>query len=100
MVQVDPVTGTVTPFIDGLTSAIDVLPVKSKGLTSFLTLEISVNFLGGLPGRLQRFPTPAGPGVPISNCLIGPSNMVRDEKTGTLYITSIFTGQIIKITGQ
>ncbi len=100
VVQVDPLTGAITPFIDGLSSAIDVLPVKSKGVTSFLTLEISVDFLAGLPGRLQRFPTPAGPGVPISNCLIGPSNMVRDEKTGTLYITSIFTGQIIKITGQ
>ena len=100
VVQVDPLTGTVTPFIDGLTSAIDVLPVKSKGQTSFLTLEISVDFLSGVPGRLQRFATPAGPGVPISNCLIGPSNIVRDEKTGTLYITSIFTGQIIKITGQ
>ena len=100
VVQVDPLTGTVTPFIDGLTAAIDVLPVKSKGHTSFLTLEISVDFLNGVPGRLQRFATPAGPGVPISNCLIGPSNMVRDEKTGTLYITSIFTGQIIQIAGQ
>ena len=100
VVSVDPATGSILPFIDGLTSAIDVLPVKKKGTKSFLTLEISVDFLNGLPGRLQRFATPAGPGVPISNCLIGPSNMVRDEKTNTLYITSIFTGQIIQITGQ
>ncbi len=100
IVAVDPETGAISPFIDGLSSAIDVEPVKSKGTTSFLTLEISVNFLAGLPGRLQRFPTPAGPGVPISSCLIGPSDLVRDEKTGTLYIVSIFTGQILALAGQ
>lgn len=99
IVSVNPTTGVVTGFIDGLSSAIDVLPVKDRGNTSFLTLEISTDFLNGAPGRLQRFPTPAGPGIPISTCLIGPSNMVRDDKTGTLYITSIFTGQIIRIPG-
>lgn len=100
IVSVDPLTGTVSPFIDGLSSAIDVEAVKKKGFTSFLTLELSQNFLMGVPGRLQRFATPAGPGVVISNCLIGPSDMVRDAKTGTLYIASIFTGQILVLTGQ
>jgi hypothetical protein len=98
VVKVDPSTGAITPFISGLTSAIDVLPVKTKGATNFLTLEISLDLQNGAPGRLQRFATPAGPGTVISNCLIGPSNMVRDEKTGTLYITSIFTGRIIQLT--
>ena len=99
VMSVDPVTGSAAPFITGLTSAIDVLPVKTKGTTSFLTLEVSTDFLGGAPGRLQHFPTPAGPGIVISNCLIGPSNMERDDKTSTLYITEIFTGRIIKIPG-
>lgn len=98
IVKVDPTTGTVTPFIGGLASAIDVLPVKTKGKTNFLTLEISTDFLANAPGRLQLFATPAGPGKVVPACLIGPSNMVRDEKTGTLYITSIFTGQIIQLT--
>lgn len=102
VVRVDPNTGSVTPFIIGLNSAIDVLPVKAKNATSYLTLEVSVDLLADAPGRLQRFATPAGPGTPIATCapLIGPSNMVRDDKTGTLYITSIFTGSIIQITGQ
>ena len=100
IVSVDPLTGTVTPFIDGLSSAIDVEAVKTKGVTGFLTLELSRDFLAGAPGRLQRFASPAGPGVVISNCLIGPSDMVRDAKTGTLYIASIFTGQILVLTGQ
>ena len=99
VMSVNPVTGSAAPFITGLTSAIDVLPVKTKGATSFLTLEVSTDLLGGAPGRLQRFPTPAGPGIFISTCLIGPSNMERDDKTSTLYITEIFTGRIIKIPG-
>ncbi len=101
-VTVDPSTGAVSPLISGLASAIDILPLKTKGATSYLTLEISTNLLASQPGRLQRFATPAGPGVPVVTCgpLIGPSNMVRDEKTGTLYITSIFTGAIIQIPGQ
>jgi len=98
-VIVDPLTGAVSPLISGLASAIDILPVKTKGATSYLTLEISTDFLAGNPGRLQSFATPAGPGVTCEP-LIGPSNMVRDDKTGTLYITSIFTGAIIQVSGQ
>ena len=93
--KVNPSTGAATPLITGLTSAIDVLPVKEKGKTSYLTLEISTNLLAGDPGRLQRFATPAGPGTVISNCLISPSSMVRDGDN--LYVTEIFTGRVIKI---
>lgn len=71
------------------------LPVKA-----FLTLEVSTNFLAGAPARLQSFPTTAGPGTVISTCLIGPSSMVRDARTGTLYVTEIFTGRMIQIPGQ
>lgn len=102
VVRVDVNSGAVTSFISGLASAIDVLPVKTKGATTFLTLEISTNLLANAPGRLQRFADPSGPGTPVVTCgpLIGPSHMVRDAKTGTLYITSIFTGLIIQIPGQ
>ena len=98
VMKVNPSTGAATPLITGLTSAIDVLPVKEKGKTSYLTLEISTNLLAGNPGRLQRFATPAGPGTVISNCLISPSSMVRDGDN--LYVTEIFTGRIIKIPAQ
>jgi hypothetical protein len=102
VVTVDPATGTVIPFIGGLASAIDVLPVKTKNATSYLTLEISTDLLNGAPGRLQRFASPSASGLEIVTCgpLIGPSSMVREDKTGTLYITSIFTGTILKLTGQ
>jgi hypothetical protein len=100
VMKVDPTTGAATPLITGLTSAIDVIPETLKGNVSYLTLEISTNLLANDPGRLQRFNSPAGPGVVISNCLISPSSMVRDDKTATLYVTEIFTGRIIRITGQ
>jgi hypothetical protein len=95
VMKVNPSNGAATPLISGLTSAIDVLPVKDKGETSYLTLEISTNLLAGNPGRLQHFATPAGPGAVISSCLISPSSMVRDEDS--LFVTEIFTGRIIKI---
>ncbi|MDX6612328.1 MAG: hypothetical protein QOD75_1514 [Blastocatellia bacterium] len=97
VMKVDPATGAATPLISGLTSAIDVLPVKAKGQTSYLTLEISTDLLSGNPGQLQRFASPAGPGVIISNCLIGPSSMVLDEKAHTLYVAEIFTGRVMQI---
>lgn len=93
VMAVNPQTGTSSPFISGLTSAIDVLPHNG----GFLTLEISTNLLTGQPGRLQYWSSPAGPPTVISNCLIGPSSMVYDQRTGTLFVTEIFTGRIIQI---
>ena len=95
VMEVNPSNGAATPLISGLTSAIDVLPVKDKGQTNYLTLEISTNLLAGNPGRLQHFATPAGPGTVISSCLISPSSMVRNEDS--LFVTEIFTGRIVKI---
>jgi len=97
VMKVDPSSGATTVMIGGLTSAIDVLPVKEKASNSHLTLEISTNLLGGSPGRLQHFATPAGPGTVISNCLISPSSMVRDKDN--LYVTEIFTGRVMRIPG-
>jgi hypothetical protein len=95
VMEVNPSNGAAIPLISGLTSAIDVLPVKAKGNTSYLTLEISTNLLAGNPGRLQHFATPASPGTVISSCLISPSSMVRNEDS--LFVTEIFTGRIVKI---
>jgi len=97
VMKVDPVSGAATPLITGLTSAIDVLPLKAKGEAGYLTLEISTNLLANDPGRLQRFASAAGPGAVISNCLISPSSMALDKKTGTLYVTEIFTGRLMRI---
>jgi hypothetical protein len=81
-------------FIPNLTSAIDVLRV---GGNMYFTLEFSANQLANQPGRLKFFTSPnAAPVVVVSN-LISPTSMARDETTGNIFVTEIFTGRIIRV---
>jgi hypothetical protein len=95
--QVNPLTGTQTEFIAGLSSAIDVLPVEGKGNTDYLVLELSNNFLAGQPGRLLRFNESGVAQDVIADCLITPTAMTLDEKTKTLYVTELATGRVVAI---
>ncbi|MDP9337261.1 MAG: ScyD/ScyE family protein [Acidobacteriota bacterium] len=98
---VDPNTGESEPFITGLTSAIDVLPVKTPGGgNEFLTLEFSTNQLAQAPGRLQLFASPGGTPEVIADCLITPTSMALDPKTRILFVTEIFTGRIIEVSAS
>ncbi len=99
VVAVDPQTGAQTPFITDLSSAIDVLPIRSKGDTDYLVLEFSTNFLADppQPGRLLRFETPGGSPTVIADCLTSPSSMTYDEKTGTVYVTELAGGRVVGI---
>ena len=92
--RVDPASGAVTPFITGLTTAIDVL---DDGGTVYV-LEFSTNFLGDPPGpgRLLRFEDVAGEPVVVADCLVSPTSMARD-RSGALYVAQIFTGQIVVV---
>lgn len=92
---VDIDTGASAPFIVGLTTAIDVLPVSKGG---FLTLEYSADMLIGAPGRIRSFSTPAAPPVLITSALNSPTSMERDAKTGVIFVTEISSGRIIKVT--
>ena len=94
--QIDPLTGSQISFIDGLSSAIDVLPIRTGADTDYLVLEFSADMLAGELGRLQRFETPDDPPTVIADCLIAPTSMTLDEKTGTLYVTSL-TGSVVAI---
>jgi len=87
-------------FIGGLTSAIDVLPVKgAHGEDQFYTLEFSTDMLANAPGRLQFFSSPSATPVVVAGGLITPVSIARDEQTNTIYISSIFTGTIVKVAG-
>jgi len=99
---VDLFTGSDAPFITGLTSAIDVMPVQVHGNPDyFYVLEFGVFAPpigpGRLPTQLLRFSTPADPPVNITN--LGPfvSSMTRDAAKGDLYMTRIFTGAIVRV---
>lgn len=96
--QVDPLTGAHTEFIAGLSSAIDVLPIRSKGDTDYLVLEFSTDMLAGELGSLLRFETPTSTPTGVAEeCLIAPTSMTLDERTNTLYITELGTGRIVSI---
>ena len=95
VVQIDLQTGSQTTYIDGLTSAIDVLPTSHSG---DLVLEFSTDFLAPEPGRLQLFETPDDdPPTLITDCLFAPTSMAFDENAGLLYVTELAGGRIVTI---
>jgi hypothetical protein len=90
--------GTNSPFIAGLTSAIDILPVKKpKRGEALLVLEYSLNQNANAPGRLSQYDSPAGTPVVVAENLNSPTNMVWDEHDRTVYITQIFPGNIVAL---
>jgi hypothetical protein len=95
--QVDPSTGAHSVLISGLSSAIDVLPITSKGDTDYLVLQFSTDMLGGGLGSLLRFETPGSTPTVLAGCLITPTSMTLDEKTDTLYITELATGRVVSV---
>ncbi|HSR69023.1 MAG TPA: ScyD/ScyE family protein [Acidobacteriota bacterium] len=98
VLQVDRETGAAEALITGLTSAIDVLPYRSFGNEmSYLTLEFSADMLvPGTPGRLRLF-SPGSSPVDLSTCLITPTSMARDQQSGDIYVSEIFTGRIVRV---
>jgi hypothetical protein len=91
VMQVDPQTGSQSTYIDGLTAAIDVLPTK----TGDLVLEFSTDLLAGGPGRLLLFVTLGDTPTVLADCLIAPTSMTLDEKTGLLYVTELAGGRVV-----
>jgi hypothetical protein len=95
---VDPKTGAQTPFITGLKTAIDVLPIREGDDIDYLVLQhASVGPFFGSPGLLLSFETPDSSPTVIADCLARPSSMTIDEKTGTVYVTEAFAGRIVAI---
>jgi hypothetical protein len=92
--RIDPLSGVHSPFITGLRTAIDVLPIKERGDTDYLVLQhnsgaqILPPWSG--PGVVLRFETPADAPSTIASCLTRPSAMTLDERTGTLYVIELF----------
>lgn len=86
------------PFIGGLSSAIDVLPVADQfGQNRFFVLEFSTNMLAKAPGRLSRYDQSDGVPVVLVNNLVSPTSLVLDEITGDLFVTEIFAGRITRV---
>jgi hypothetical protein len=96
--EINPLTGSDTPFITDRRTAIGVLPLVGDH-TDFLVLEHTSGpllppFSG--PGMLLRFEDPAGPPDVIASCLTRPTSMTFDKKTSTLYISEL-GGRLVSI---
>ncbi|MDQ3009724.1 MAG: ScyD/ScyE family protein [Acidobacteriota bacterium] len=99
--SVELATGKQATFIGGLTTAIDVLPVKTRlGADQFYVLEISANLAQGAPGRLLRFDSQTAAPIVIAGGLIGAVGIARDARSGDVFISETFTGRILQITGS
>ncbi|HXG92656.1 MAG TPA: ScyD/ScyE family protein [Blastocatellia bacterium] len=99
--KINRVNDSQRTFIAGLSSAIDVVPFTAQsGQDQFYTLEFSTNMLMNSPGRIQFFSSADAAPVVVTGGLISPTSLARDEMTGTLYVTEMFTGRIIKVQVQ
>ncbi len=97
----DPATGAIEPFINGLTSVMDVdFQERPNGRPRFYTLEFSGSMTAQppLPGRLQQFDTPAG--TQIAPVLITPVSMALDAAAGELYVTEMALGRVSLVKTQ
>ena len=116
--NVDLVTGGQSSLINGLTAGIDVLPVRvppfanqepplaAKGAgqavpsveqAHFFVLSISDNLSQSAPGRLLFYDSATATPVTLAAPLVGPTCIARDPKSGDLFITSIFTGLVYRV---
>jgi hypothetical protein len=95
---IDPETGARTRIIAGLSSAVDVLPLRQDEATvGFLTLEYSLAHLAGAPGQLRLFDAAGTTSAMIAGGLVTPSCMTYDGKAGQAIIGLISPGQLVSV---
>ncbi len=96
--QVDPVTGVISPLITGLSSAIDTIPLGSRGQDEGdLTLEHNLTFPVAGAGRLQYFSAENGIPVILTQSLTTPTSMVLDPSGNHVIITEMATGRLVAL---
>jgi hypothetical protein len=98
VVGIDPQTGARTPLLAGLSSSVDVLPLRQDDETvGFLALEYSLAHLAGAPGRLRLFDPSGTSSATLASGLVTPGSMVYDRKAGQVVIGLLSPGQLISI---
>lgn len=95
--EIDPATATQSALITGRKSAIDVLPLSNDDDLDYLVLQhASAGPFFGSPGLVLHFETPADPPTVVTNCLVRPTTMTLNSKTGTLYVTE-YGGRVVAV---
>ena len=94
--QVDARTGSHSPLITGLTTAIGTIPLHGHaGPTLVLEMSAAGPFFSG-PGTVLRLDNPTASPSTIANCLVRPTSMTLDRTAHRLFVTEQ-TGDLIKI---
>ena len=97
--QIDPETGAHAPILSGLRTAIDVLPSSDDGekIDVFVLQHTSGPVLPPFsgPGTLTR--TDGSGTTVIANCFSRPTSMVRDDKSGAIYVTELVNGRVVVV---
>ena len=85
------------PVLAGLRSAIDVLVGDADHKSLFVLEHASGALLPPFsgPGSLTR--RDAAGSMVVANCLVRPTSMVRDERSGAFYITELVNGRVVKV---
>ena len=91
---VNPVTREIRQFINGLTSATDVLVRERPGRSQFFALEARTQ-LGRGPGRLIQYDTAEA--RVIADQLTGPTGMAQDPATGDIFVVEYSAGRITQV---
>ena len=95
VVSVDPTSGAVSPFINWLSSAIDIAYRDRPSRAQFFVLEHSAALLAGAPGKLLVYNSTDGT-VMLDN-LNSPTSLALDDAAGKIYITSRAAGNVIQV---
>jgi hypothetical protein len=93
---VDRHGGTARPIVNGLQTAIDVLPV-TRGPGLFYVLEHSQQLPMGAPGRLLRIDAPDRAPLVLAGTLDAPTSLAFDPSTGDVLVTELRRNRIVRV---
>lgn len=96
-VAVNPANGTQTIVAAGLSSAIDIVPVGTGNEAGFVISEFSTSLGSGAPGRITFHAIGDDEVVTLAPSIVSPSSMAIHPTTRELYVTQIFTGNVVRI---
>ena len=95
--EIDIASATQSVLIGNRKTAIDVIPLDEDGDVDYLVLQhASAGLFFASPGLVLRFEDPAASPTTVKGCLVRPTSMTLNKKTGTLYITE-YGGRVVAI---
>jgi hypothetical protein len=95
--EIDIATATQSVLIGNRKTAIDVIALDENGDVDYLVLQhASAGLFFGSPGLVLHFEDPSAAPTTVKGCLVRPTSMTLNRKTGTLYITE-YGGRVVAL---